>query len=91
MNSTWTWVLPVSIGFFVFLAGVGIVLALVPLARERREARWHAYAAQCEATGFTEPQCRMLFDATEARADDSDFWMAVAASQLAQSLAAQRR
>jgi hypothetical protein len=46
-------------------AGVASPLVLIPLAHQRDEARWRAFAAQCDDARFTVPQCRVLFETAE--------------------------
>lgn len=56
-------VLPAAAAITAVLLVAGpIVVVLVPIAREKREARWQTYAPRCEASRFTEQQCRLLFD-----------------------------
>lgn len=82
--------LPIAVCGGIFLAVTLLIVALIPIARERREARWQAYVVQCERTGFSKPQCRLLFNATEQAGDDNDLATALAASSLAQSLLQQQ-
>jgi hypothetical protein len=79
----WHWWLPPAVAGGVLLAGV-LLVVLIPLMHERRAPRWHAYEKKCGAAGFTAPQCRLLFDAAEARDADDDLALALAVHQLAQ-------